>query len=531
MNGGLSGAMAALRALLAGHTQDTRLLRLTTSPGADALLVERIAGREGLSQGFRFDITTLSTDAALDGKRLLGQPALLEILTQHSRSELRPIHGHITAFEPLSSEAGLTRYRLNIEPWTAFLRHRFDSFVWQDKSTLDIVAEIFADYQGQGRLAPEWRLALSDASRYAPREVCTQFEESDWAFVERLLAEEGLFYWFEHVGDAGSAALGNHRLVIADSNAAFGPNVQPPIRFHRAAAVEQSDTITGWQTARRVVTNTVRVASWNERQVSVIGHQQGGSHAGGDVPELLASDHAGLRHFDSGDAAERSARLHLEALEARNHTCHGEGTVRTLAPGSTFVLTEHPVHDRERLQEGDAEVCFAVIAVQHFGRNNLGSDANTLIDSVFGNSAQASSLGGLNGQASRGAEDAEPLYRNRFTALRADIPWRPLTVDARGALLHPKPTVTGIHTAIVVGTPGQDLTTERNHRIKVQLHWQRGAQSHSRRSHPQGDNNTPAQESAYVWVRVMEPAAGPNWGSSFTPRIGQEVIFEDEVSL
>ncbi len=159
---------------------------------------------------------------------------------------------------------------------------------------------------------PEWRLALRDASQYAPREVCTQFEESDWAFVERLLAEEGLFYWFEHAGDAGSATLGSHRLVIADSNAAFAPNAQSPIRFHRAAAVEHADTITGWQSARRIVTNALAVSSWNERQVSVISHHQASAHDNGDVPELAATDHSGLRHFAAGDAAERRRACSLK---------------------------------------------------------------------------------------------------------------------------------------------------------------------------------------------------------------------------
>lgn len=394
MNGDLPDTLAALRALLTGYTQDTRLLRLTTLLGTDALLVERIAGSEGLSRSYRFSVTVLSSDARVDGKSLLGQPALLEILTQQSRVEPRPIHGHITAFELLSSEAGLTRYRLDIEPWTAFLRHRIDSFVWQDKSTLEIVEEIFADYQGRGKLAPEWRLALSQSSQYAPRKVCTQFEESDWVFVKRLLAEEGMFYWFEHTGDAGSPALGSHRLVIADSNAAFSPNQQAHIRFHRAAAVERSDTITNWQAVRRIVTNAVSVASWNERQASVIGHHLGGSLAHGEVPELLANDHAGLRRFDNSEAAQRSARLHLEALEARSHVYHGEGTVRTLTPGTTFRLSELPVRERDQ----DADVSYAVIAVQHFGRNNLGSEAKTLIDRVFGNNAPAFSPGGGGGQ-------------------------------------------------------------------------------------------------------------------------------------
>ena len=266
MNGDVLGAAgSALLAHLAQYTQDTRLLRLTTSLGANALLVERIAGREGLSEGFRFDITALSQDAALDGKRLLGQPALLEILTQQSRSALRPIHGHITAFELLSSEGGFARYRLTIEPWTVFLQHRHDAYVWQGKSTLDIIGEIFADYEGQGRLVPDWRLAVANPGLYQPREVCTQFEESDLAFVERLLAEEGLFYWFEHTGDSASATLGNHRLVIADSNSAFAPNQQAHIRFHRAAAVEHTDAVTGWQATRRIATNAMAVASWNEQ--------------------------------------------------------------------------------------------------------------------------------------------------------------------------------------------------------------------------------------------------------------------------
>jgi type VI secretion system secreted protein VgrG len=99
----------------------------------------------------------------------------------------------------------------------------------------------------------------------------------------------------------------------------------------------------------------------------------------------------------------------------------------------------------------------------------------------------------------------EPLYTNRFTALRADIPWRPLATDGRGALLHPKPTVAGVHTAIVVGEPGQDLTTERDHYIKVQMHWQRGARSQSRRAHPQGNDNAPGNDASYIWVRVRSP--------------------------
>ena len=47
---------------------------------------------------------------------LIGQPALLELLTSQSRTALRPFYGHITRAELLGSDGGLARYRLVIEP-------------------------------------------------------------------------------------------------------------------------------------------------------------------------------------------------------------------------------------------------------------------------------------------------------------------------------------------------------------------------------------------------------------------------------
>jgi len=211
MNAGLDGAVSALRAQFAQFarfTQDTRLLQLTTPLGADALLVECIDGSEGLSEGFRFVITVLSTDARVDAQRLLGQPALSQILTQRGRTALRPLHGHMTVVEAVSADGGFARYRLTLEPWLSFLRHRRDSYVWQGKSVPDIVQDIFSDYREQGALAPAWRLDLADPRQYPPREVCTQFEESDLAFVERLLGRGRLVLLVRASGRPGRRHAG-----------------------------------------------------------------------------------------------------------------------------------------------------------------------------------------------------------------------------------------------------------------------------------------------------------------------------------
>ena len=79
---------------LTDFTQGTRLLQLTTPLGENRLLAECVRGEEGLSQGFAFQIAALSTDAAISLRTLIGQPALLQLLTAASTDDWRPFHGH-----------------------------------------------------------------------------------------------------------------------------------------------------------------------------------------------------------------------------------------------------------------------------------------------------------------------------------------------------------------------------------------------------------------------------------------------------
>jgi type VI secretion system secreted protein VgrG len=72
----------------------------------------------------------------------------------------------------VGSDGGLARYRLVIEPWLAFLAHRQDSWVFQNASVIDVIEELFADYQAQGKLAPAWRFELADAAVYPQRSLC-----------------------------------------------------------------------------------------------------------------------------------------------------------------------------------------------------------------------------------------------------------------------------------------------------------------------------------------------------------------------
>ncbi|WP_425603329.1 contractile injection system protein, VgrG/Pvc8 family [Luteimonas endophytica] len=103
----------------------------------------------------------------------------------------------------------------------AFLRQRVEGYMFQDMTVVESVEDLFADYAEAGSLAPAWRWELADRERYARRSLTTQYQESDHAFLQRLLAEEGIYGGFEHDADPESDTFGSHTLVLADHGDAF----------------------------------------------------------------------------------------------------------------------------------------------------------------------------------------------------------------------------------------------------------------------------------------------------------------------
>jgi type VI secretion system VgrG family protein len=517
--------VAAVLDDLAGRfSQDRRVLRLSTPAGDDVLLAESLRGEEAVSQGFRFQVAALSLDAAIPLKSLMGQPVLVELLTAGGHERLRPFHGHVTAAELTGANGGFARYQLTIDPWTAFLALGRDSRIFQDRTVFDILDTVFQAYDGKGRLAPAWRFDILDRSVYPQRSVTTQYQESDLAFVQRLMYEEGLFYFFEHESAPDSPSFGKHTLVIADHNGAFAPNAQAHVRYTQPGAVMKEDSVDRWRTELRMQTNAIELASWDYR--SRTPREVSSSAAGQDT--LTSRDVPGAYAYPTREQGQRIADNQLQAHQARKEVHVGAGTVRTFAAGTRFTL-----HDHSKYDGGDGS-SFTILRVSHLTHNNLNADTDNALTRLLGqcklkaanHSDLASSL-----HAVGGGRGERPVYRNRIDAIRSNIPYRASGTDGQGQLLHPRPVIRGQQTAIVVGPPGAVVHTDRDHRIKVQFHWQRGVASHSRLEHPSPDGHTgaPADDRAGVWVRVatpLAPVAGANWGGNALPRVGQEVLID-----
>jgi Rhs element Vgr protein len=391
-----------------------------------------------------------------------------------------------------------------------------------------IIDAVFGAWQGQGMLAPAWRLEIADQSIYPRRILTTQYNESDLAFIERLLHEEGLFYFFEHTGTPADAALATHTMVIADHNGAFQPNVQASVNFTQPGAVMKVDSIDRWRTETRWSTNAIELRSWDYRSVNDRPVSAAGTSA---APVLASRDTPGAYAYATREQGQRIADRQVEALEATRQLHVAAGTVRTLSSGTTFTLHGHAQYDGGT---------FAVVRAVHLIHNNLSADLLGGVIKLLGQGAVAAAgdrefklhallgVDDISKHAVGTGMGQRPMYRNRLDVLATSVPYRSTGRDGHGHLLHPRPTVAGQQSAIVVGPAGAVIHTDRDHRIKIQFHWQRGASSHSRLDHPAADSHTgaPADDTAGTWVRVATPVAGANWGSNTLPRVGQEVLVD-----
>lgn len=459
---------------LAGLSLPSQQARLLQLEGLDERwVVEGFAGREAVCEPFRLQVDCLSTDQDLDLAAWLGRTASL--LLRQDDGAMRRWHGLVTSAAQLGGDGGLVRYRIVFEPWTALLQRRRNALIFQDLDVRAIAERIFADY-------PEASFRFDVQATLPARAITTQYRETDWAFLTRLFAEAGLAWRYEHAQD-GEAA---HTLVVFDPQADL-PDAGT-LRFHRADIAEATDAVTAFGEQRNAVPSTATVASWQSEQLRAANAQQAAESGGLPALEVYTVPRAGRFAQDAWAQDEAQARLDALRLPQRLHP--GAGSVRRLGSGMRFALSQHPQHGDEG---------FVVLAIEHAARNNFDPGIDPLLD-----------LPGL-----------EPgSYRNRFTAAPADTALR--------SWPRARPTATGPQTARVVGHPDAAVTPNREHQVRVQFPWQRGAQPH-----PGGlaetsahGGHAPGDATSGTWVPVAEWVAGPNWGSHFLPRIGAEVLVE-----
>ncbi|CAG2135134.1 type VI secretion system Vgr family protein [Ralstonia mannitolilytica] len=468
-------ALSALSGLLGQHT---RQITIETALTTDNLVVERFTAKEAVSAPFVLHVDCLSPSAHLDTAKLATEEITLRLMLPDGNR--RAWHGYVVGCAALGGDGGLARYRLTVGSWFDRLRTRTDCYVYENKTALEIIEEVFADYP-----LAHFRLAVSQPMR--KRSICCQYRETDFAFVERLLAEEGLSYRFEHQqGDAsqssdGKAAQSRHCLVIFDNDAERPTCAQPEIRFHRVDATEQEDAIERLSRTYTVGTNAVTLASWDYKALAATSAQASADDPGGELPTLECFEASGPYRFKDAKGADHAARLRMQAHEGGYLRYQGQGSVRQLGACQRFKLTQH-------FDSGHSE--FVTLQVEHDAANNLGADLARLLGTT---------------------EIESGSYRNRFTAVPAEAPIVPV--------YRRRPTAPEGQVAVVTADDGAPLTTDRDHRVRVRFPWLRAPDASAFR-----DPDSSDRSQVTAWVRVATASAGPNWGANHLPRAGTQVL-------
>ncbi|MCF6446185.1 type VI secretion system Vgr family protein, partial [Nereida sp. MMG025] len=312
-------------------SQQDRQGRLTTSLGADTLVLLRMDGTEELSGDFEWRVEALSPDAGLDLHALLGTHATVEI--DHATGS-RAFDGIVVEAEARGAFENGWRYDLVLRPWLHVAGLRRNMRIFHNKTVIDIAQDVFASYAGLG--APHLDIQLT--GDYPVLEYTVQYGESDADFVRRQLERHGITWGWRH--EAGS-----HTMVLVDTASSL-PEVPGASRpyfgvdgYHRA----DEEHFNTWSSAQRITTGAVRLTEYNfktptaTQEVDQLGDA---SHPSGDIESY---DWPG-DYLDQGEGrGVVSTRLDAERGQAPRHRAMGD--VVSLGAGWRVTLAGDDVAD------------------------------------------------------------------------------------------------------------------------------------------------------------------------------------------
>jgi len=489
----------------------------------DMLLPQRVYGSETLCGGIEYRVLCVSSNAQLPLKEMIAVPAALDFVTD--RGDLRSVCGIVTEACSGDSDGGLASYQLVMRDALALLEKRNNTRVFRNMDEVEIVQRILNEWrQNSPILGVCFKHELDEfftIREYPQREFTMQHNESDAAFIQRLLKRRGIGWYVRAVG--GEYPV--HTLVLFNNADSLRRNAAGTVRYHRDAATEERDTITSWSAVRSLQAGKVTRHSWDYRNPLgrdfMMADVGSGVDQGVHGNELAASlDDYQILAPHAGDDNEdlcRLGKLRMSRHDFESKCFHGDGSVRDLCAGEYFTLAEHPEVDRHPAEERD----FVVTALQVNAQNNLPKALAARVEKLFARSRWMQ--GGQELLMQRDVADkvaSGPLRMHiQFTAVRRGVVIVPAydpRTDLPQALMQ---------SAIVVGPEGEEVHCDQMGRVKIRFPGTRAADHEQAAGIGASDSD---RDSA--WVRVASNWAGNGPGSLqqcgtiALPRVGTEVL-------
>jgi type VI secretion system secreted protein VgrG len=390
-------------------TQENRLLSIASSLPKDELLLTSIEGIESISDIFEFEITVLSKNHALKPEQLIGKPATVTIQNDIKRT----FNGYISRFVygEVKSD-NLRTYQLTMVPWLWFLTKTNEHRIFQNKTTKEIVSQVFNDLGFKD-------FNFKATGNSTPREYCVQHNESDFDFISRLLEEDGIAYYFEHDKD-------QHMMHIVDAQNAYSTCKETNLTYSKGN--QPGTQINRWEHNYEF-----RKGKWtlDDYDFNAPGTDQLKSKQSTSVfANAKKYEHYEYTPYHDFAGINDLTEKRIQAEEVPLNTIFASSDCSSFYAGGKFKLQKHAVKE----EQGDY-----------------------IITSIHHRASDDSYLAGHEGASE---------YANDFTCIPEKVHFRP-------PLIHSKPWMQGPQSATVVGPAGEEIYIDELGRIKVQFHWDR----------------------------------------------------------
>lgn len=170
-----------------------------------SLDVEEFSGAEKLSELYYYTITFTSAEKNIDAAQLLSKPAMLTMGggALQQLADCKRVHGVITTFRRVNRSEDQSTYQITLQPFLFLLDKQFRSHrFFVNKSVPEVVEQVLQEHH-----LHDWEYEFNLKQHYSRREQINQYQESDLAFIQRLLAEVGIFYFFTLQEEAQSEVV------------------------------------------------------------------------------------------------------------------------------------------------------------------------------------------------------------------------------------------------------------------------------------------------------------------------------------
>ncbi|ACR31497.1 type VI secretion system Vgr family protein [Burkholderia glumae] len=342
----------------------TQAYELKLAPHPAPFSVLEFSGRDAVSELYHYDIEFTSPAAGIPMEQVVGRPARFTIApidpnmgylrkmfgeNAEQFSKMPPahtIHGIITEFDEFATTADQTHYRVRLEPVLADLHRGVTSRLFQKQSIEEIVTDTLRHYGY--RVGVDFVFQLRH--QYKRHEYVTQYHETTFAFIQRLCAQEGIWFRWEQKKD--------HAVIVFGDDLDAYARKQRTVPYLRDAGLESSgaDTIKTLEKRTRRVPEAVRLHDYNHREAGVsLLVEENAARADKSTNGV---DYRWGEHYETPEEGRQIARRRHEAYLANQITFKGTGNPFWLEAGE--VMRVEPV-------QADAKHGIFITAVESSG--------------------------------------------------------------------------------------------------------------------------------------------------------------------